>query len=64
MASAAKYLRARDLCERFGISKSTLYKMLGEGHLPRPIRVSGVVRWPLAEIEGFEARLLADRRSR
>lgn len=58
----AKFLTARDVSERWNISRPTLWRLSKKGYAPRPLRfASGTVRWPLEEIEAFERRLAAER---
>lgn len=59
---AVAYLSAHSLCDRWGISRASLYRLVKAGYLPRPVKFSArVARWPLAEVEELEARLAADR---
>lgn len=39
-----------------GLSRATIWRWVGEGKLPRPIRLSGkCTRWRAADIENFIA---------
>lgn len=48
---------------RFGLSRATLARRLKDGSFPRPAKLGGLRRFSAAELEQFERRLLADRRS-
>ena len=59
---SARYLTARDLCARWGISRAKLHRDRRAGYAPQPVRFGArCVKWPLEEIEAFERRLAADR---
>ena len=48
--------RLREVLARCGLSRSTLYRQMGEGAFPRPLRVGvRAVRWREAEIEDWLA---------
>jgi predicted DNA-binding transcriptional regulator AlpA len=34
-----RYLRPAEVCERLGLSRSTLWRMTRDGRLPRPIKL-------------------------
>ncbi|KAF0233430.1 MAG: hypothetical protein FD177_1700 [Desulfovibrionaceae bacterium] len=47
-----RFLRAREVCARLGISKSTLYKYITEGRLPAPKKLgSRTSVWPCSQID-------------
>lgn len=46
-------LHRKDIEARYGIAKSTFYRLLSKGKLPRPIRLAGPV-WRLEDIEAAE----------
>lgn len=51
-----RLLRLREVLARCGLSRSTLYRQMGEGAFPRPLRVGvRAVRWREAEIEDWLA---------
>jgi len=52
----ASYLRARDICRRFGVSRTTLYRWTTTGTFPAPVRFgnSKSVFWKLTDIERWE----------
>ena len=51
-----KLLSVSALCERYGVSRSTLYGWLKIGLLPQPIRLTArCVRWRPEDLAQFEA---------
>ena len=59
---AALFIDRSGLCERWGISRATSYRLERDGFLPRPVHLGrGISRWPLAEIEALERRAADDR---
>jgi excisionase family DNA binding protein len=40
-----------------GISRSTLYRMIGAGDFPQPIKLGRLSRWPLDELENYVSGL-------
>jgi prophage regulatory protein len=49
-------LRLPAVLERTGLSKSQIYKMLGEGTFPTPVHLSSrSVGWPSEAIDGWIA---------
>ena len=62
MTSTVGFLTAREVCQRWSISRATLARWRSEGWAPQPVRFAGrTVRWPLAEIVAFESSLATDR---
>jgi predicted DNA-binding transcriptional regulator AlpA len=56
------YLTRDGLCERWGISRATSYRLEADGYLARPVRFGrGIARWALVEIEAIERRAAEDR---
>jgi predicted DNA-binding transcriptional regulator AlpA len=47
-------LTSRQLAERFQVSIRTIFGWLKAGILPAPLRIGGVLRWRLADIEAWE----------
>ena len=44
-------LSAKDVCRVLGVSRATLYRMLGRGELPLPITISlRARRWKASEV--------------
>ena len=51
------YLRDSDLAKRYGVHRSTVWRWVRKGLLPKPIRLTpGCTRWNSAEIYNFEAK--------
>lgn len=53
------YFTAKQLCERYKLSMSTVYAALKRGELPQPQRFGRSVRWSVDSIEAFDARRAA-----
>ena len=58
-----RLLRLAAVRERVPFSRSSLYKLIGEGRFPRPISVGGRARfWVESEVDGWvEARIASAR---
>ena len=52
-----QFLTISDLAERYGVCKASIRKYVRSGRLPHGIYIGGAHRWPISEIEAFEARL-------
>ncbi len=53
-----RLLKAREVYERLGISKATLYRMIDRGEFPPPLKLSaGAKRWHSQDVEDFIAGL-------
>lgn len=50
-------LNEKEVGEITGLSRSTLRKLWAEGTLGVPLKIGRSIRWPMAEIEAFVARL-------
>lgn len=51
-----RYASDAQLAERYGVSRSTIWRWTAAGHLPPPVQLSpGTTRWELDEIERHEA---------
>lgn len=46
-----KLLNVKQICERVGCSRSTLYRWRDEGRLPEPIKKWGSPRWDEQQID-------------
>ena len=52
-----RYLTDRDLSIRYAVGRTTIWRWLAEGLIPRPVYLtSGTTRWLLADIENFESQ--------
>lgn len=48
---AQRIYRRREVEALTGLSRSTIYRLMTEGHFPRPVRLTGkAVGWPEAAI--------------
>lgn len=53
---AEKHLRRPAVEELTGLSRTTIYKMMGSGEFPRPIKITGkAVAWPESAISAWLA---------
>jgi len=49
--SSKRYLRAKQLCQKFSICKSNLYDKVAKGILPKPLKFGRTSLWIESEIE-------------
>ena len=53
-----RLIRMKELRQLLGLGHSTLYKMIGEGRFPRPVRLGErAVAWRLADVEAWQRTL-------
>lgn len=53
-----KFVDAKHVAARYGVSRATAWRWVRAGALPAPIRLSGgATRWRLSDLEAFEQRL-------
>ncbi len=52
------WLTLRDLCARFDVDKSTVYRWMRERGFPKPVQLGGggTSRWSAEEVRGYEER--------
>jgi predicted DNA-binding transcriptional regulator AlpA len=48
-------ITARQLAVLLQVSTRQVWRMLSVGRVPKPIRVGGIVRWRMAEVENWIA---------
>jgi len=53
--SARALITAEELAARLSLSKRTIYRLLSAGAMIKPIRLRGIVRWRVAEVEEWIA---------
>lgn len=64
MTDNVRLLRIRQVCERTGLSRSTVYELVLKHELPKPIQISArTVGWVESEIQGFIRGRIARARS-
>jgi len=56
-------LSAAELAQALGVSLRHVHRMNTAGKIPRPIRLSRSVRWPIQEIQAWLAAGAPDRRT-
>ena len=50
------YLSADSVARRYDASKSSVWRWIKEGKLPKPVKIlTGLTRWKLADLEAWEA---------
>lgn len=50
-----RYLRCRAVCERFGISRSSLYAWISQGRFPAPVHLGPrLVAWSIETLNAWE----------
>jgi prophage regulatory protein len=63
MTDTVRLLRVRQVCDRTGLSRSTVYELVAKGVFPRPVRISArTVGWLEVEIEDFIRSRIANSR--
>jgi len=59
MTKPIRLLRQREVSDRTGLAKSTLYRKIAAGEFPRPVQISeGTVAWPDYAVDGWVAAQL------
>jgi len=57
-----RFLTQHQVCERVGLSRSTIYKMMSKGTFPPSHKITEyAIRWLESDIDGFIEAALADR---
>jgi predicted DNA-binding transcriptional regulator AlpA len=62
--SESKFLRCRAVCQRYGVSPSTVYAWVAAKKFPAPVQlVEGgqASGWAVDELEAFDAKRIAAR---
>lgn len=54
-------IRDGDAADMLGCSKATFWRRVGDGTIPRPIKIGGMSRWPRSEIVAVIDRAKAQR---
>jgi predicted DNA-binding transcriptional regulator AlpA len=54
-----RLLSAPDVCERLGCSPATLYRRVGAGLIPKPLRLGSSSRWTEREIDALISQAIA-----
>jgi prophage regulatory protein len=54
------YLTDKKVADRYSSSRSTIWRWLSEGHLPKPIKLNGSTRWKLSDLEAWENKQKGD----
>lgn len=56
-----RFLRLKDVCQIFGVSRYTIRNWVEKGEFPQPIKKGLFLRWPEDEIERLIERLKKNR---
>ena len=57
-----RMLRVVPVCERTGLQKRMVYRLIAEGKFPRPVQISArSVAWPENEIDEWVKARIAER---
>lgn len=60
--SALRFIRVREAIQKTGLSKSSIYDLMAQGHFPQTIRLGGrSVAFVEAEVEAWMAERIAAR---
>jgi len=59
-----RLLRIREVCDRVGLSKTTIYVRMANGDFPKPVQLGGTVAWVESEIDKWIEDRIADRDDR
>lgn len=51
------FLNVRQVAGRYAISASTVWRWVGLGKLPEPVKINGSTRWRLRDLEQMEEKL-------
>ena len=54
-----RLIRMPEVLRRIGVSRTTLYKLLGAGQFPEPVRFSRALTWRDTDIEAWIERQAA-----
>lgn len=65
-AASEPLMTTEDVCTRFGVERTTIYRWVRAGRFPPPLRLAHtrLVRWRVEEVQAFEDRLAAARARR
>ena len=49
-----RVLRLREVCERYGLGRSTVYRLMDQGQFPKPIQLGPqAVAWRVEDLEAW-----------
>lgn len=59
--SEPKWITDKDLSQRYGVSRITIWRWVKSGLIPGPRKIApNTTRWNVAELDAHDARLLKD----
>ena len=47
------YIGMSDVCRLFGKSRKTIYNMIGDGRLPKPLRFGSLLVWDEKDVQNW-----------
>ncbi|ROU09491.1 helix-turn-helix transcriptional regulator [Lysobacter enzymogenes] len=56
-----RLLRIQEVCDRVGLSKTTIYARMTNNDFPKPVPLGGVVAWVESEIDQWIGERIAER---
>jgi prophage regulatory protein len=56
------FFTVKQVMERTGLSRSTLWRLVKKGGFPPPIKIGKSARWRESDLDAWEEQLLAKRR--
>ncbi|MCH8167156.1 MAG: helix-turn-helix domain-containing protein [Proteobacteria bacterium] len=60
-AQTPKLFTLAEVSETLGRSRSSIYRDVAAGRIPKPVKIGSSVRWPSNEIAAVVDRLVAER---
>lgn len=51
-----RLIRDTDGAEILGCSKATFWRLVGKGDIPQPIKIGGMSRWKVSDVQALIAR--------
>ena len=54
LSTEVKYFTDRNIAERYGIGRSTVWYWLSKNQLPQPVKLNGTTRWRLCDLQEWE----------
>lgn len=62
MKNETHFLRVSEVAARYGISRSTVWRWLKKGKIPKPIKLGeDSTRWRLSDLEAWEQILASNK---
>ncbi len=55
------FLNVRAIAARYGCHPSSVWRWVADGTYPKPVKIGGMTRWLLSEVEAHDAKAEAQR---